>query len=270
MNTHFARCLQNVECEFCEFEVTDGPLTGNFVARNNLILKTKSNAIDANVTMISRVNSTTEAQIPSRPVVDITTTTGSLYANFTLIAVDAGTEERLLVGGAYEITTRSRQASVRLEVVDAPVDSALKLFSKNMRGLLEVWLHPTYQGRLLSESLTGSISQRLHGLYGENPFGSDRKSSIFRNGWSILPGIKHVLSGEVWWGDQPEHPFPYNCRPYDLICSEVQLKTLIGVPFIALYPSGTSVFAAPGSEPKSQSTSTRVSIREQATDLIES
>ena len=162
MITHFARCLQNVECEFCEFEVTDGPLTGNFVARNNLILKTKSNAIDANVTMISRVNSTTEARIPSRPVVDITTTTGSLYANFTLIAVDAGTEERLLVGGAYEITTRSRQASVRLEVVDDPVDSALKLFSKNMRGLLEVWLHPTYQGRLLSESLTGSISQRLY------------------------------------------------------------------------------------------------------------
>ena len=129
MDTHFARCLQNVECEFCEFKVTDGPITGNFVARNTLILKTKFNAVDGSITVVS----STAAGIFSRSVIDITTTTGSINTNFTLIAVDAGTKERLSSGGAYGITTRSRNAPVRLEVVDAPVDSALKLFSK-MKG----------------------------------------------------------------------------------------------------------------------------------------
>ena len=104
-----------------------------------MILKTKYNAVDGNITMIS----STVAGIFNRPVVDITTTTDSINTNFTLTAVDAETKERLSSGGAYEITTRSRNAPVRLEVVDAPVDSALKLFSNNTRGPLEVYLHPT-------------------------------------------------------------------------------------------------------------------------------
>ena len=107
--------------------------------------------------------SSTAAGIFNRVVVDITTTTGSINTIFTLTAVDAGTKERLLSGGAYEITTRSRNAPVRLEVVDASVDSALKLFSKNMRGPLEVYLHPTYQGWFSSETLIGSTPLGIRG-----------------------------------------------------------------------------------------------------------
>ena len=64
-----------------------------------------------------------------RPVADITTITDSIDTNFALISVDAGAKERRSSGGAYEITTprRSRHAPVRLEVVDSPVDSALRL-----------------------------------------------------------------------------------------------------------------------------------------------
>ena len=84
----------------------------------------------------------------NRPVVDIITITDSINTDFTLI------KERPSSGGAYEITTRhSRRAPVRPEVVDAPADSTLRLFLKNMRGPLEVYLHPTYQGKLSSEAL---------------------------------------------------------------------------------------------------------------------
>jgi len=58
--------------------------------------------------------------------------------------------------GFYQIAARSRHAPVRLEVVDTPVDSTLMLSSKNTRGPLEVYLHPTYQGRLSSEAFIGA------------------------------------------------------------------------------------------------------------------
>ena len=142
MNTHFVRCLQNVECEFCEFEVTDGPITGNLFARNTLILKTKFTAVDGSITMIS----STTAGIFNRLVAGIMTTTGSISFS------SQSTQGPRRGSRLEEITTRSRNAPVRLEVVDAPVDSALKLFLKDMRGLLEVYLHPTYQGWFSSEA----------------------------------------------------------------------------------------------------------------------
>jgi hypothetical protein len=237
INTHFVLHLQNFECESCEFHVTDGPIREKFVVKKELVLKTKSNAVDANITMISCTSG-----VPSRPVVDITTTTGSINANFTLVEVDARTKEKLSSEGVYEITTRSRHAPVRLEVVDAPVDSALKIFSKNTRGPLEVHLHPTYQGKFSSEALIGSAPLGIRG-YVEDPSGRERKRTLGWNGWSIPPGIKHVLSGEVWWGDRPEHPLPY--RPYALVFSNVQLKTIMGQPLIFLHVSDPDVPPTP-------------------------
>ena len=234
MDTHFARCLQNVECEFCEFKVTDGPITGNFVARNTLILKTKFNAVDGSITVVS----STAAGIFSRSVIDITTTTGSINTNFTLIAVDAGTKERLSSGGAYGITTRSRNAPVRLEVVDASVDYALKLFSKNMRGPLEVYLHPTYQGWFSSKALVGGTPLGIRG-YTENPSGHERKRNLVWDGWNIPPGIKHILSGQAWWGDRPVPLLRY--RPNLLFFSSVQLKSIVGRPLVLLHVSDPDI-----------------------------
>ena len=199
-----------------------------------MILKAKFNAVDGSITMIS----STAAGIFNRPVVDITITTGSINTNFTLIAVDAGTEDRLSSGGAYEITTRSRNAPVRLEVVDASVDSALKLFSKNMRSPLEVYLHPTCQGWFSSEVLIGSTPLGIRG-YTENPSGSERKRNMVRDGWSIPPGIKHVLSGQVWWGDRPVPLLRH--KPNPLFFSSVQLKTIIGRPLVLLHISDPAI-----------------------------
>ena len=140
----------------------------------------------------------TDAEIPNRPVVDITTTTDSINTNLTLIPVDARTKERPSSGGAYEITTRrSRHAPVRLEAVDAPVDSTLRLFLKNMRGPLEIYLHPMCQGKFSFEAVIAeTLGLGIRG-YTENPSGNDRKRNLVWGGWSIPPGIKRVLSGEV-------------------------------------------------------------------------
>ena len=223
-DTHFAHITQNVECEFCDFKVTDGPIKGNFTVRNELILKTKSGAIDANITMVSN---TTDAR--HGPIVDITTTTGSINTNFTLVAVDPETEEKVLSGGFYHIATRSRHAPVRLEIVDAPANSVVDLCSKNAWGPLEVWLHPTYQGRFRSEALIGDTPLGLIGG-AVDPSGNGRKRNLFWNGWSIPPGVKHVLSGEVWWGDRLQPRYPD--IPYSQIASSVRLKAIIGQPLV--------------------------------------
>ena len=124
--THFARITQNIECEICDFKVTDGPIKGNFTVKDELILKTKSGAIDANIT-------STDAR--RGPIVDITTTTtGSINTNFTLVVVDPETEEKVPSGGFFHIVTRSRRGQVRLEIVDAPIDYVLDLWSKNAWG----------------------------------------------------------------------------------------------------------------------------------------
>ena len=224
---------QNVECEFCNFHVSDGPISGNFTVKSELILKTKSGTIDADITMIS--GNTTRP-----PNVDITTTTGSINANFTLIAVDPETEEKLQSGGAYKIATRSLHAPVRLQVMDAPVDSTLILSSKNTRGPMDVHLHPTFQGRFSSEAIIGDTPLGFVG-HSENPSGSSRRRNLVWNGWSIPPGICHVMKGEVWWGDRPEFPSSYD--PSDLFFSSVQVKSIIGQPLIYLHlsdPSATS------------------------------
>ena len=155
VNTHFVRCLQSVECESCEFTVFDGPTgsLGNSVARSELILKPRPGP-----TRCRREHHDDRQRRrgdSKRPVADITTITDSIDTNFALISVDAGAKERRSSGGAYEITTlrRSRHAPVRLEVVDAPVDSALRLFLKNMRGPLEVYLHPMCQGKFSFEAV---------------------------------------------------------------------------------------------------------------------
>ena len=235
MDTHFARCLQNVECEFCEFKVTDGPITGNFVARNTLILKTKFNAVDGSITVVS----STATGIFSRSVVDITTTTGSVNTNFTLIAVDAGTKERFSSGGAYGITTRSRNAPVRLEVVDAPVDSALKLFSKRMKGPLEFYLHPPDLPRLV---LIRS-SRRRH------PVGYPRihRESVWTRkkeepglGWMEHPAWYQtclVWSGLV--GRSTRASAPVQTKP--LFFSSVQLKSIVGRPLVLLHVSDPDI-----------------------------
>lgn len=219
--THFARITQNIECEICDFKVTDGPIEGNFTIKDGLILKTKSGAIDVNITMIS--NSTD----PSRgPIVDITTTTGSINTNFTLVAVDPETEEKVSSGGFYSIATRSRRGPARLEIVEAPIDYVLDLWSKNAWGPLEVWLHPTYQGSFRSEALIGDTPLGLIGG-AVDPSGHGRKRNLFWNEWSIPPGVRHVLAGEVWWGDRRQPRYPYT-----QIASSVRLKAIIGRPLV--------------------------------------
>ena len=171
------------------------------------------------------ISNTTDAN--HGPIVDITTTTGSINADFTLVAIDAETEEKVPSGGVYRIATRTRHAPVRLEIVDAPVESILDLWSKNMWGPLKVWLHPTYQGWFRSEAFIGDTPLGIVGG-AEDPSGNGRKRNLFWNGWSIPPGIKHVLSGEVWWGDRQHYP-------YDQIASSVRLKAIIGQPLVFVH-----------------------------------
>ena len=217
----YSVCItQNVECEYCDFNVSDGPISGNFTVRSELILKTKSGAIDANITMISNA---TNASFGT--TVDITTTTGSIKVDFALAAVDPETEEEVPSGGFYQIATRSRHA---------PVDSTLFLSSKNIRGPLEVYLHPTYQGRFSSEAFIGDAPLGIRG-YTTDPSSDDRKRNLVWDAQSIPPGIHHVMSGEVWWGDRPGPPYPDD--PYIPTFGSVQTKSIIGDPLVFLHLS---------------------------------
>ena len=225
----YSVCItQYVECEYCDFNVSDGPISGNFTVRRELVLKIKSGAIDANITMISNA---TNASFGT--TVDITTTTGPINVDFALAAVDPETEEEVPSGGFYQIATRSRHAPVRLEVVDAPVDSTLFLSSKNIQCPLEVYLHPTYQGRFSSEAFIGDAPLGIRG-YTTDPSGADRKRNLVWDAQSIPPGIHHVMSGEVWWGDRPGPPYPDG--PY-ITFGSVQTKSIIGDPVVFLHLS---------------------------------
>ena len=235
--SHFIRITQNVECETCVFDVADGTISGNFTVRRQLVLKTKSGAIDANITMISNAT-----RVYPGPIVDITTSTGPVNLDFTLVAVD-GPEAKVDVpfAGLYEITTRSRHAPVRLEVVDAPVNSTLVLSSKNTMGPLEIYLHPTYQGTFGSEALIGGTPIGIRG-YTTDPSGEGRKRNVVWNSQSIPPGVHNVLSGEVWWGDRPEPPC--SDGPYIPTFGSVRTKSVIGNPLILLHlsdPNTTSI-----------------------------
>ena len=221
---------QNVECDFCEFKVIDGSIEGNFIVRDELILKTKSGAIDANITMISNATGAN-----SGPIVDITTTTGSINIDFTLVAVDPETEEKVTSGGFYRITTRSRHAPLHLEIVDAPVDSILDLTSKNVWGPLKVLLDPTYQGWFRSEAFIGDTALGL--IDGAvDPSGNGKKRKLLWNRWSIPPGVENVLSGEVWWGDRRQPTSSDNQTT-----SSVRLKTIIGQPLVFVPVSAPNV-----------------------------
>lgn len=167
------------------------------------------------------------------PIVDITTTTGPINVDFTLVAVGAETEEEVPSGGFYQISTRSRHAPVRLEVVDAPVDSTLMLSSKNTRGPLE-YLHPTYQGRFSSEAFIGGTPLGIRG-YATDPSGNGKKRNLVWDTQSIPPGIHNVMSGEVWWGDRPGPPDPDG--PYIPTFGSVHTKSVIGNPLAFLRPS---------------------------------
>jgi len=224
--------VQNLECETCKFKVSHGPISGNFTVRNKLFLKTKSGKIDANITMISNATG-----VSPGPLVDIRTTSGSINADFTLVAVDPETEEEVPYGGAYQISTRSFRAPARLEVVDAPVDSTLSLQSKNVMGPLEVHLHPTFQGKFSSKAFIGDTPLGIRG-YTKDPSGDDRKRNLVWDAWSIPPGIRHIMSGEVWWGDRPEPPFPE--PPRSLIFSSVGLRSIIGQPLVFLHISDSN------------------------------
>jgi hypothetical protein len=201
---------------------------------HRLILKTKSGAINANITMVSN-----PTDVHYGPNVDITTTTGSINANFALVTVDPETEEEVPSGGFYQIATRSHHASVRLEVVDAPVDSALVLSSKNMRGPLEVYLHPTYQGKFSSEALIGDTPLAILGDTEDLP-GDGRRRNLVWEGSRIPPGVRNVMRGEVWWGDRLRPPY-YPNGPYNPIFSSVQVKSIIGRPLVFFHlPSFSS------------------------------
>ena len=128
------------------------------------------------------------------PIIDIITT-GSTNTNYTLV-VAPEIEEKALFRGSYRIVTRSCHAPVRLEIVDASIDSILDLCSKNAVGPLKVWLHQAYQGRLQSEALIGGTPLgHMEGTV--NPSGNGKKRNLFWGGWTIPPGIKYVLSEEV-------------------------------------------------------------------------
>ena len=222
------RITQNVECDSCDFRVSDGPISGNFTVRRQLILKTKSGAIDADITMISNTTG-----VQGEPSVYITTTTGAINANFALVAIDPKTKEKVSSGGFYQIATRSRRAPVRLEIVDAPIDSTLVLSSKNLWGPLRVLLHPTFQGRFSSEAFIGDTPLGILG-YAENPSGNNRRRNLVWRGWNLLPGIRNSMSGEVWWGDRPQ---PDLSNPCDLFFSSVRLRSIIGQPLVSLHIS---------------------------------
>jgi hypothetical protein len=225
--------MQNVRCEFCEFTVSDGPISGNFTVTRGLILKTKSGAVDANIAMISNATS-----VQLGPTVDITTISGAINADFGLVAIDPETEEEVPSGGFYQIATRSRRAPVRLEVVDAPVDSTLVLSSKNTMGPLEIYLHPTYQGMFLSEAPVGGTLLGNLG-YAEDPSGEGRDRNMVREEWGIPPGVHNFMSGEVRWGDRPETSYPDG--PYSPIFGSVQVKSIIGHPLILLHLSNSNM-----------------------------
>lgn len=168
------------------------------------------------------ISNATAGASSSGPIVDITTTTGSINTNFTLLAVDPETEETVSSGGFYRIATRSHHAPLHLEIVDAPVDSILDLSSKNVWGPLKVWLHPTYQGWVRSEAFIGDTPLGL--IDGAvDPSGSGKKRNLFWNGWSTPPGVNNVLSGEVWWGNRRQPTSSDNQT-----ISSVRLKAIIG------------------------------------------
>lgn len=221
--------FSNIQCEYCSLKVSDESINGNFSAGNTMVLKTKSGAIDANITMVSKnipgipcSSAARQRREAIRPVVDIATATGPINANFALIAIDPDTGKEVPHGGTYLITARSIRAPVRLEIVDAPVDSLLELFAKNMMGPLKVYLHSTYQGYFSTETFIINTPAVGFTGYVDNPSGSDRKRNVIFDGWRIPPGINQIMFGQVWWGDRPHLP------ESDKVFGTVNLRSLLG------------------------------------------
>jgi len=169
--------------EFGSFEVSsrNGPIQGVFNATGSLVLKTSNDRIAGKIFINTDDDGAAKLELH--------TTHSHIDARVWL---NNPCEEK---GGDFDIVATTDHGPIKLNIVDAPVDSKLKLTAKTTKAPAIVVLPTTYEGEfeLDSAPLPGKVLVRPKV---RDPSGEDRERrvEIVREGTRV--------TGDVSWSDK--------------------------------------------------------------------